>query len=202
MTDGSVLAGVPVKSFEAAKQRLAAGLAREARIGLSQEMARNTCRLLERADVELLILAGDERVAEWGDQFGWEVLLDQGSDLNLAATSVVERADGPWLICHADLPFLDGEVLTRLLAGLSAQGSVIPPSRDGGTSALGSSLDSFRFAYGPGSFRRHLGLLLDPPSRVLVDPRLAIDLDDPSDLEVARARIPWIAKLLDTLDQS
>jgi 2-phospho-L-lactate guanylyltransferase len=197
------VAGVPVKSFSAAKKRLAAAIVPEARIALSQEMARRTCSLLAEVGTRPLVLAADTEVARWAKALALEVVLDQGSDLNQAAAAVVAMASGqPWLLLHADLPLLDSEVLAPLLATIEAGGSAIAPSRDGGTPAIGASTAAFDFSYGPSSFHRHLRRLASSDPTVMVDPRLAIDLDEPSDLEAVRRRVPWIATILDSLDQS
>jgi 2-phospho-L-lactate guanylyltransferase len=198
-----IVAGVPVKSFSAAKMRLAAAIAPEARIALSQEMARRTCALLAEAGARPLVLAADTEVARWAKALAHEVVLDESSDLNQAAASAVTVSSGqPWLLIHADLPLLDSEVLATLLAAVEDGRSVIAPSRDGGTPAIGASVTAFAFSYGPSSFQRHLRLLGPSDPKVLVDPRLAIDLDEPSDLEVVRRRVPWIATILDSLDPS
>jgi 2-phospho-L-lactate guanylyltransferase len=198
-----IVAGVPVKSFAAAKMRLAAAIATDARIALSQEMARRTCSLLAEAGARPLVLAADREVARWAKALAHEVVLDERSDLNQAAASAVAAAYGqPWLVLHADLPLLDSEILATLLAVVQNGRSVIAPSRDGGTPAIGGSLTTFAFGYGPSSFRGHLRRLARTDPRVLVDPRLAIDLDEPSDLEVVRSRVPWIATILDSLDPS
>ncbi|HUP15468.1 MAG TPA: 2-phospho-L-lactate guanylyltransferase [Acidimicrobiia bacterium] len=198
-----IVAGIPVKSFSAAKMRLAAAIAPEARIALSQEMARRTCTLLAEAGARPLVLAADTEVARWAKALAHEVVLDEGSDLNQAAAAAVRVASGrPWLLLHADLPLLDSEVLARLLAAVDDGQSVIAPSRDGGTPAIGASATAFEFSYGPSSFHRHLRLLAPSHPMVVVDPRLVIDLDEPSDLEVARRRVPWIATVLDSLDPS
>jgi 2-phospho-L-lactate/phosphoenolpyruvate guanylyltransferase len=198
-----IVAGVPVKSFSAAKKRLAAAIAPEARIALSQEMARRTCSLLADVGAKPLVLAADTEVARWAKALALEVVLDQGSDLNQAAAAVVTIASGqPWLIVHADLPLLDTEVLTSLLAVVADGGSAIAPSRDGGTPAIGASLTTFEFGYGPSSFHRHVRRLAPAHPTVLVDPRLAVDLDEPSDLTAVRGRVPWMAAILDSLDPS
>ena len=199
-----IVAGVPVKSFSAAKKRLAAAIAPEARIALSQEMARRTCILLAGVGAKPLVLAADTEVARWAKALAMEVVLDQGSDLNQAAAAVVTIASGqPWLIVHADLPLLDTEVLATLVAAVADGGSAIAPSRDGGTPAIGASLTAFDFSLRP--------VQLPPSSaparsqltrRCVVDPRLAIDLDDPSDLNAVRRRVPWMAAILDSLDPS
>lgn len=198
-----ILAGVPVKSFSAAKKRLAAAIAPEARIALSQEMARRTCTLLAEAGARPLVLAADIQVARWAKELALEVMLDQGSDLNQAARAAVAVASGrPWLLIHADLPLLDSEVIAGLLAAIDAGRAVIAASRDGGTPAIGASLNTFAFSYGPSSYHRHLQLLAPADPTVVIDPRLAIDLDEPSDLEVLRRRVPWMATIVDSLDRS
>jgi 2-phospho-L-lactate guanylyltransferase len=198
-----IVAGVPVKSFSAAKMRLAAAIAPDARIALSQEMARRTCDLLAAAGARPLVLAADTEVARWARALAHEVVLDENSDLNKAAAAAVTLASGqPWLLLHADLPLLDSAVLATLLAAVADGRSVIAPSRDGGTPAIGASVTTFEFGYGPSSFHRHLRQLAPTDPKVLVDPRLAIDLDEPSDLTVVRRRIPWMATILDSLDPS
>lgn len=198
-----IVAGVPVKSFSAAKMRLAAAIAPDARIALSQEMARRTCALLAEAGARPLVLAADTEVARWAQALAHEVVLDEGSDLNQAAATAITVASGqPWLLLHADLPLLDSEVLATLLAAVEDGQSVIAPSRDGGTPAIGASVTTFNFGYGPSSFHRHLRRLAPTDPKVLIDPRLAIDLDEPSDLEVVRRRVPWMATILDSLDLS
>ena len=198
-----IVAGVPVKSFSVAKKRLAAAIAPEARIALSQEMTRRTCALLAEAGARPLVLAADTEVARWAKALAHEVVLDEDSDLNQATAAVLTVAAGqPWLLLHADLPLLDSEVLATLLAAVDDGQSVIAPSRDGGTPAIGASVTTFDFSYGPSSFHRHLRLLAHSSPTVLVDPRLAIDLDEPSDLQVVRRRVPWFASILESLDPS
>jgi 2-phospho-L-lactate guanylyltransferase len=198
-----ILAGVPVKSFSIAKNRLASAIAPEARIAISQEMARRTCLLLAEAGMRPLVLAADVEVAKWAEGLAVEVLVDRNLSLDQAAGSAVSAAAGqPWLLIHADLPLLDSDVLSGLIPILDAGNSVIAPSRDGGTPVIGASLRTFAFGYGPSSYQRHLRLLAPAFPRVVIDPRLAIDLDDPSDLEAVRPRVPWLATVLDSLVQS
>ena len=199
----SILAGVPVKSFAAAKNRLSTALPPQARVAISQEMARRTCLLLDEAGAQPLVLAADEFVAAWATDLGLDVSLEKGSDLNEAAEAAVARASGqPWLLIHADLPMLDRQILVSLVAAVAAGHTVIAPSRDGGTPVIGGSLASLAFSYGPSSYHRHLHRLASSNPTVVVDGRLAIDLDDPTDLKAVRERVPWIAEILDSLANS
>jgi 2-phospho-L-lactate guanylyltransferase len=198
-----IIAGVPVKSFLMAKKRLADTIDPTARLALSREMAKRTCLLLAEAGARPLVLAADQVVAGWAEELRFEMAIDDGSGLNGAARRAVAIADGrPWLIVHADLPLLDVKVTSRLIAAVGAGHPVIAPSRDGGTPVVGGSSTSFVFSYGPGSYHRHLRELASAGPHILVDPRLAIDLDEPTDLRVVRARVPWMAATLDSLAAS
>jgi 2-phospho-L-lactate guanylyltransferase len=89
------------------------------------------------------------------------------------------------VVAHADLPD------ARSLAPLARDGSlpivaIVPCHRDDGSNVVSVPVDApFRFAYGPGSFRRHtaearrLGLGL----RVVRDRDLMFDVDVPADLD-------------------
>ena len=166
-------------------------------------MARRTCLLLAEAGVQPLVLAADTEVARWAQDLAVEVIVDQGLHLDDAAGSAVAAAAGrPWLVIHADLPLLDSDVLSHMIPALEAGRTVIAPSRDGGTPLIGASLTTFAFSYGPGSYHRHLRSLAPTLPMVVIDPRVAIDLDDPSDLTAVRRKVPWLTTVLDSLVQS
>lgn len=175
------------------------------RASISKELAKRTLRALRLAGAAPVVLAADDEVAQWGSDSGFEVILDQGSDLDTAAgEAVVEagRRGMRWLIIHVDLPLLSVERLRPVVAEIARGGAVIAPSADGGNPLLGSDRTLFPFAYGPGSFQRHLRLLVDVDPLVLVDPGLAVDLDGPDDLIALRPKVPWLAEMTDTLPPS
>lgn len=200
-----IIAAVPLKPFVAAKKRLAAILSVEARRRISQELATRTIAALRDAGASPLVLAADDEVAEWAVQNQIPVTTDQGSSLNGAAQVAVAAAaaaDGAWLICHADLPLIGSEVLERVVTTLTTGRPIIAPSADGGTNLLGAALSRFAFAYGLGSYHHHLRLLAPHQPLVLVDPALALDLDQPDDWRALAFRLPWLAQLGDTLAAS
>jgi 2-phospho-L-lactate guanylyltransferase len=100
--------------------------------------------------------------------------------LNAAALAGVSAVPRPWIIVHADLPALRVEDIAGA-ARLAEWTTVIAPSRDGGTSLLGSNGDPPPFCYGPGSYRRHLHAVRGQ-AITLLRPGLALDLDRPWDL--------------------
>jgi 2-phospho-L-lactate guanylyltransferase len=174
---------VPVKSFRAAKLRLATVLDGPAREALARDLASRV--ISAAAPLPVLVVCDDEDVAKWAREHGARVAWTPGLGLSAAVMAGVDQlgAEGVELACvaHADLPFAAG------LATLGAAGHVtlVPDRRRDGTNvAVVPTAAGFCFAYGPGSFERHrteaarLGL----PCQVVYDRRLALDIDLPEDL--------------------
>ncbi len=175
---------IPVKRFTQAKARLSQALDAQARVDLAQAMTATVIRAA--APLPVVVVCDDLAVAEWAVVFGAEALLRPGMGLNAAVTSAVDemarRGIDRVLVAHGDLP------LARTFEHIVHHDAVtiVPDRHDDGTNVLClPAATPFTFAYGPGSFRRHqlevarLGLTL----RVVRDPLLGWDVDEPADLE-------------------
>lgn len=189
---------IPVRSFRLGKTRLAEAVEETERVELGRALASHVAGVVATADLLPLVVTADAEVATWATAEGFPSLPDPESGLDTAAASGVAWAEvshSSWIVLHADLPLLDaGDV--RTLAALLAEGfDPIAPSSDGGTSAIGSR-GGFAFAFGKGSFHRHLARLNSP--KVVATPRLLLDLDSPADLVAALAhpRGRWLRELL------
>ncbi len=195
-----VLAAVPVRQAISPKARLATVLSPGTRRLLSLEMAARVVGAIEEAGGRPLVLAADRVVMDWACQRGWEAIEDRTPSLNGAAAGAVAVATGRemgWMIVHADLPLLTADDLRDSLAAVGSGSWVLAPSSDGGTSLIGGSGDPhFGFAYGEGSFHRHLARLRRRPVKIVFRPGLALDLDRPSDLEatLSHPRGRWLAE--------
>ncbi len=185
---------IPVKSFQLAKGRLAAAIPAETRANLSIRLAMRTIGASRSAGLEPLVVAGDEAVLSWCRDHDVKAVADPGNGLDRAAASGIDGG-GPWVVIHADLPLLDGADLAAIAKVVQTGGEVIAPSSDGGTSVIGASR-RVEFAYGPGSFHRHLARLVEPV--VLARVGLLLDIDSSADLEAARAhpRGTWLNALV------
>lgn len=184
----SLLIGIPVKPFTIAKKRLSSVLDAESRGRLGKAIAAHTVEVAAVTGADIVVVTGDDAVRAWATAHGFS-LLDEppGGGLDGAAAAVAAATHDEWLVLHADLPLLTAPTIATLV-GLD--GPAIAPSRDGGTNAI-KGYGDFRFAYGPGSFHRHLRAM--PEATVVTTPELAIDLDTPRDLAVARRTVPWLA---------
>lgn len=174
---------VPVKAFTDAKARLATVLGDAER----ERLARWTsARVLAAAgELPTFVACDDERVAAWATEHGASVLWHPGVGLNAAVNnSVAELRDAgvtDVIVAHGDLP------RAHSLATLIEPGTLtlVPDRRDDGTNVVAVPADMpFLFAYGAGSFRRHLesAIAAGLSVRVRRDPLLALDIDTPSDL--------------------
>ncbi len=181
---------LPIRSFLLGKARLAAVLDDPARAELGERLAD---RVVDAAvPFPVVVVTSAPEVRAWAARRACVVLDDPGS-LDEAATRGQAHVAGLGLprtvIAHADL------ARARSLARLADDGprpvvAMVPCHRDDGTNVLAVPTDApFRFAYGPGSFRRHavearrLGLGV----RVVRDPTLAFDVDVPDDLTALTA---------------
>jgi 2-phospho-L-lactate guanylyltransferase len=177
---------VPIKSFRNAKVRLASALPPAERAALAKQMADRV--LAAAGSLPVSVVCDDIDVASFAEDRHASVIWRPGLGLNAAVTDGVaqlteEHGAIEVIVAHADLPLADD--LGRLpgFAGIT----FVPDRRDDGTNVvcLPTGL-GFTFSYGPGSFARHRAEAdrLRVPYRVLRDPRLGWDVDEPSDLEL------------------
>lgn len=187
---------VPVRSFDGALSRLAGVLDRPRRRDLMRELAGRVVAAARPHPVH--VVTSDPEVAEWAGTVGATAMrvgepgpapvttAAEGSEPGLTAsvTAAVERLAGIGVqravVAHADLPLVES------LEASVGPGLTIAPDRhrDGSNVVCVPAAGGFRFAYGPGSFQRHLAEAgrLGLPVTVVDDPALAWDLDHPEDL--------------------
>jgi 2-phospho-L-lactate guanylyltransferase len=184
---------VPIRSFIGAKARLAEHLDEDARAAAFRQMAD---RVIDAASpMPVVVVTSAPEVRTWAHARGAQVLDDPGN-LDGAATSGTEhlRVSGlvRAIVAHADLP--RARSLAPLATDLERPTVVLVPChREDGTNVLSVPTDlEFRFAYGPGSFQRHLAEVqrLGAEARVIRPADLTIDVDTPDDLHYLGSSSP------------
>lgn len=181
---------IPVKAFHRAKLRLVPALEPPARQLLVRHMA--ACVVAAAAPLPVTVVCDDDDVAAWATTLGAAVVRAPGQGLNRAVGWGVATLAAAGLtrvvVAHADLP------LARDLGSLAGGDGVtlVPDRHERGTNvAVVPASAGFGFAYGPSSFPRHraeaerLGLEV----RVVRQPELAWDVDDPADLQLPFAPV-------------
>lgn len=186
---------LPVKRFNAAKQRLGGGLG-----GLDGEERRQLARAMvadvleaigaARAVERTIVVSGEPAAAELAAAAGAELLPDADAGHNPAARAGIARAAaagaGCVVLLPGDCPLLDPRQLDRLLTGVPERYVGIVPDRHGsGTNALVlSPPEAISPAFGEGSCARHVTLARQAglPFGVEELPSLGLDLDTPADV--------------------
>lgn len=192
-----VIALVPLRGFDSAKTRLESALSAGVRSRLAAAVAGRVVSACREAGWRVTVVSSAADVSTWCQQEGIERLPDPGGGLDAAALAAVAAAgDDPWSLVHGDLPLLTAGDLAGIPGRVASGQVVLAPSRDGGTNLIAAT-GPFRFAYGPGSFARHVARA-GRPIGVLVRPGLAVELDTPSDLASVRLHPDgrWVERFL------
>jgi 2-phospho-L-lactate guanylyltransferase len=180
---------IPVRASPDSKSRLAGVLDAGARALLVEAML---ARVLDAArgarNIDRLAVIG---TPPHGLPADVDLLSDAGRGLNAAAASALAEigASGAQriVVIHADLPQVTPLDLELLAAAPVGEIAIAPDRHGTGTNALSlpfPGATGFSFAFGAGSFTRHvteadrLGLKLG----VIRSPGLARDVDEPADL--------------------
>jgi 2-phospho-L-lactate/phosphoenolpyruvate guanylyltransferase len=191
------IAILPVKSFGAAKQRLADMLGAGSRQALAQAMfsdVLSTLRHVPELD-EIAVVTGDRAAQSAASGERVTVLHDsarsgQSDAALIGIRHALETGCDRAVLVPGDTPLLRPAEIAHLIAGRRAV--VIVPDRHGtGTNALVLwPPDAIEPSFGPDSFARHLAAAetAGVPHRVEEVPGLALDVDTPDDLaELAAA---------------
>jgi 2-phospho-L-lactate/phosphoenolpyruvate guanylyltransferase len=205
---------LPVKRFDAAKQRLGVGIDEEGRQALVAAMLQDVleavgaARMIERT----IVVSGEAAAQEIGRETGAEAIEDPDDAGHPEAALIgIAEAQAAGASCvvlvPGDCPLLDPRDLDRLLTAVPDPYVAIVPDRHGtGTNALLlRPPDAIRPAFGEGSCMRHweLARAAGIPHAVERLDSLALDLDTPADLvaltttlEAGRGRAPHTAQVL------
>ena len=190
----NIWAIVPVKPLNRAKSRLSKILTPEQRQTLAEKMFRHSMEVLHSVKQisGVLVISRDTKVLGIARDYQMQTVQEAGTpELNsalLRASQVVlaQRGEGV-LVLPADVPLVTPEDIMEMLhLGRYNTTVVLAPDRnDDGTNALLVNPPGYiPFAYGPGSFRRHVFLAEEANATVKVyrSPRLSLDIDVPEDL--------------------
>ncbi|MDX6590557.1 MAG: 2-phospho-L-lactate/phosphoenolpyruvate guanylyltransferase [Solirubrobacterales bacterium] len=184
---------LPVKRFEAAKQRLATGIDEQRRRQLVEAMVADVLEAIGRARTieRTIVVTGDPIAQELAAEAGAEVVPDPADTGHVeAAQAGIARAEAEGARCvvllPGDCPLLDPRELDRLLTGVPDQFVGIVPDRHGpGTNALVlSPPDAIVPSFGEGSCARHVAAARQAgiPFEVEKLATLGLDLDTPADI--------------------
>jgi 2-phospho-L-lactate guanylyltransferase len=184
---------VPVKNLRNAKQRLAAVLDQSSRTQLAQAMITDVLETLgswtDRPEV--VVVSTDGFVQELARSLDFRLLADD----DRSETDAIEKATGyclangaeSTLVVPGDIPLIRVSELAAIVQAAPQRGSVLVPAADGrGTNAAYRRPASlFPLRFGNDSFQPHLQAARATgfPCAVLSLPGIALDIDNPFDLQ-------------------
>jgi len=185
---------VPVKNLSAAKQRLAAVLDQPSRTKLAQAMLHDVLTTLHgwKNRPQVAVVTGDPYAVTLATEYGFDIIADPDNPgetgaIEMATRVCMDRGVDSTLIIPADIPLIQAWELEEIVKNAPAAGSVLVPAADGrGTNAaFRRPADLFRLRFGNDSFKPHhaAARATGKPCVVLNLPGIAVDVDNPEDLE-------------------
>ena len=185
---------VPVKNLSTAKQRLAGVLDQSARTELAQAMLHDVVSALApwTRRPACALVTSDPFAHELARRYDFEIIPDPANPgetgaIEMATHLCVSRGIDSTLVIPADIPLIQAIELEQILSHAPDEGSVLAPAADGrGTNAaFRRPANLFPLRFGNDSFKPHLAAAraTGKPCIVLQLPGIAIDVDNPEDLQ-------------------
>jgi 2-phospho-L-lactate guanylyltransferase len=190
---------VPVKNLSSAKQRLAAVLDQPSRTALAQAMLHDVLTTLhswparrENGRPPVAVVSSDAYAVTVATEYEFEVIPDPDNPgetgaIEMATRICVERGADSTLVIPADIPLIQSWELEEILKHAPTEGSVLVPAADGrGTNAaFRRPANLFPLRFGNDSFKPHhaAAQATGKPCVILKLPGIAVDVDNPEDLE-------------------
>jgi 2-phospho-L-lactate/phosphoenolpyruvate guanylyltransferase len=193
------LAILPVKSFGAAKQRLAESLGAGSRQALAQAMFADVLGALRRTQEldEVAVVTSDRSAESAARGHGIVVLADtvqagQSQAAQIGIRHALAHGFDRVALLPGDTPLVRPADVAGLLSRSGPGVSVVPDRHGTGTNALVlTPPDAIEPSFGPDSRRRHETLAEEAGVPVRIDEvvALALDVDTPEDLKALGAEL-------------
>jgi 2-phospho-L-lactate guanylyltransferase len=193
------LAILPVKSFDAAKQRLAESLGAGSRQALAQAMFTDVLGALRRTDAldEIVVVTADRAAESAARGHGVLVLADtvqagQSQAAQIGIRHALAHGFDRVVLVPGDTPLLRPADLNGLLARSGPGVTAVPDRHGTGTNALVlTPSDAIEPSFGPDSLARHVALAGEAgvPHKIDEVSALALDVDTPDDLAALSAEL-------------
>lgn len=193
-----VSALIPVKGLRHAKQRLTSLLDGAQREIFAESMCRDVlCQVAQaRGLTDAYVVTGDETVAQLARSFGAKVIREKAETgetnaVDFARAELARTGCEAVLIVPGDLPLIRSKDIEQVLSQVSkrviAPFALLVPSHDrmGTNALLLAPPDIIKLRFGYDSFSYHMSQVtaLGLPLRIFENERIALDIDEPHDLE-------------------
>jgi 2-phospho-L-lactate guanylyltransferase len=186
VADNQTWAVLPVKPFDEAKSRLDSVLSAKERHDLARTLLLHSLETLQACDEidHTLVVSADPEALLLADEQGVDTLPEARTGLNQALVQArrhaMDQGAQTLLVLASDLPLVATSDIDAIFAAGDASVVIAPDRRRHGTNALLlRPPDVISFAFGEGSFERHVDLALASGvvAFEIALPGLAFDVD-------------------------
>jgi 2-phospho-L-lactate/phosphoenolpyruvate guanylyltransferase len=185
---------IPVKNLSNAKQRLSSVLDQSARTALAQAMLHDVVAAIAgwQDRPACALVTSDSFAIELAQRYDLEIIPDPANPgetevIAMATQICIDRGIDFTLVVPADIPLIQASEVHEIMMQAPAEGSVLVPAADGrGTNAaFRRPANLFPLKFGNDSFKPHLAAARSTgkPCRVLQRSGIALDIDNPTDLQ-------------------
>lgn len=194
-----IRAFVPLKHPAVARARLLEALTAKQRHSMYFTLARRIITALRDVPMvrDTVIVTSSAEVELFAGHLGVRVMhqmRDEGINAAVEAAIASSTAVGITnaLILPGDLPLVSSDAINALLQSSQLQDrgvTLVPDRRHVGTNAMVCTpADAIRLRFGPNSFAEHLRTIQEHglPARIFESGELALDIDEPEDLDAWR----------------
>jgi len=191
-----IAALIPVKGFANAKHRLSALLSADERALLAEAMMRDVVAqtIAARGLEAVYVVTGDEYVRDLSAALGARAIIEEEESgetgaVEFALAELKKRGVDATLVIPADMPLVRSADIEQVVrqAPRAAPFALLVPSHDrmGTNALLLAPPDIIKLRFGYDSFSYHSRQAADRrlPLVVLENERIALDIDEPQDLE-------------------
>ena len=182
-----ILIGIPVKDFINPMSRLKEILELNERIQLQKSLIQNIVSSFKNDQRDIFLISNDNNVENFAHELEIKVFKTSEKDLNKEVfqfSTLFEQYEA-WLICHADLPYINKFVANLFCIEIIENQIIITSSKDNGTPIIGGSINFNNFRFGNNSFLEHKKLLIKNNIEYsqLFLKELSFEIDNPDDYE-------------------
>ena len=198
--NSEIIIGIPINSFDNPMSRLSGSVDLKTRQILQKAILVNTVNCFKGENIDIFLISNSTEVEVISKELDVSLFRADVDGLNkeiIKFTKLIKNYS-KWVICHADLPYLNKFNISVLLKEIENNKIVISKSGDSGTPLMGGSIFFDNFQYGKNSFDKHARALMKQriEFKQIFNRELYFELDTPQDFEIFIKNTPrWYKKL-------
>ncbi len=191
--------GIPIKNFKNPMTRLSPILSVDKRIKLQKGLLLNIIKSFNIENNDLYLISQDIEIEELTIDLNINYFKSKEIGLN---KEIIEFSNcfknyENWVICHADLPYINRHIAKTIEAELNNIDILIARSKDSGTPLIAGKVYYSDFKFGANSFIKHLEVFIERKisfNQLFLN-ETSFELDDEKDYELFKKNTPrWYKK--------